>query len=168
MQSIFKLFLDIVLWRRGPQDLPASPLLVAVTLLAYVAVSAVQLTLMGESGRALWLFLIGDPLLMMGWVWLVLAAFGKRERYLQTVAAVLGAATILSLVLALPLQAFGGLGGESASALLTLLLLAAFVAAISRIIRLATETSMLTSVALTITYVLILDGIVALVRGAGA
>jgi hypothetical protein len=170
MLSFFKLFLDIVLWRRGPQDLPASPTLVVLALVAYVAVSAVQLLLMGESGRTLWLYLVGDPLLMMGWVWLVLAVFGKRERYLQTVAAVLGAATILSLLLALPLQLVGGLGdgaGSSGSALLTLLLLAAFVAVIARIIRIATETSAFASVALTIAYVLFLDGIAAFARSAG-
>ncbi len=170
MLSFFKLFLDIVLWRRGPQDLPASPTLVVLALIAYVAVSAVQLLLMGESGRALWLYLVGDPLLMMGWVWLLLVVFGKRERYLQTVAAVLGAATILSLLLALPLQLLGGLGGgagSAGSALLTLLLLAAFVAAIARVIRIATETSPFASVALTIAYVLFLDGIASLARGAG-
>jgi hypothetical protein len=51
--------------------------------------------------------------------------------------------------------------------LLTLLLLAAFVAVIARIIRIATEVSAFASVALTIAYVLFLDGIAALARGAG-
>jgi hypothetical protein len=36
--QFLKVFLDIVLWRRGPQDLPASPLLLLLCAAAYVAV----------------------------------------------------------------------------------------------------------------------------------
>jgi hypothetical protein len=37
MQELVKLFTQIALLRRGPQDLPASMLLLALTIVAYLA-----------------------------------------------------------------------------------------------------------------------------------
>ena len=45
VQQFLRIFVDIVLWRRGPQDLPASSLLLALTVAAYVGVSVAQLAL---------------------------------------------------------------------------------------------------------------------------
>jgi hypothetical protein len=49
VQQFLKVFLDIVLWRRGPQDLPNSGLLVVITLVAYELVNLVQIALMEVS-----------------------------------------------------------------------------------------------------------------------
>jgi len=123
VQQFLRIFVDIVLWRRGPQDLPASTLLLGVAVAAYVAVSVVQLALLGESAATWFLFTMVDPLLLGGWVWLVLRLFSKPERFLQTASAVFGAGAVLGLALYLPLQlvatAFGGSGGKDIESLPT-------------------------------------------------
>ena len=48
MLHFLKAFLDIVLWRRGPQDLPASPVLLWLTGAGYVAVSVLQLVTLDD------------------------------------------------------------------------------------------------------------------------
>ena len=91
VQKFLRIFLDIVLWRRGPQDLPVSSLLLAVTVAAYVAVSVVQLALLDEAASSWLFFLVVDPLLLGAWIWLLLRLYGKSERFLQTATAVFGA-----------------------------------------------------------------------------
>ena len=99
MKAFVELFRDIVLWRKGPQDLPASTLLLALAVLTYVAASAAQLAVMGE-GAATWIFfLLLDPALLAASVWLMLKLYSHPERFLQTATAVLGAGAYLSIVL---------------------------------------------------------------------
>lgn len=172
MLTFLKPFVDIVLWRKGPQDLPASAMLLLLTLAAYVAVSALQLLAAGESGRHVLLYLVVDPLLLLGLIWVVLAMFRRRERFAQTASAVLGAATLLSLLLALPLQLVAG--GRAAAepgplaALFALLLLVVFVLVISRIVRLATDGNLFAGLAVVITYVLLMESLAAALRPAGS
>jgi len=47
MSSLFRVLIDIALWRKGPQDLPASPFLLAMLTAIYVGVSFVQVHLFG-------------------------------------------------------------------------------------------------------------------------
>jgi hypothetical protein len=104
VQQFLRIFVDIVLWRRGPQDLPASSLLLALTVAAYIGVSAVQLALQGESAATWFFFVVIDPLLLAAWVWLVLRIFGRLERFVQTAAAVFGTGAVLGLFMYVPLQ----------------------------------------------------------------
>jgi hypothetical protein len=99
-----KAFLDIVLWRRGPQDLPASRLLLWLTAAAYVAVSVMQLTLLEEPAAAWVVFVVLDPVLLTLGVYLLLKLFGKTDRFLQTATAVLGTGVVLGLGMFLPVQ----------------------------------------------------------------
>ena len=103
MQQFLKVFLDIVLWRRGPQDLPNSGLLVVLTLVAYELVNLVQIALMEVSIAELLLYLVVDPLMLMGGLWLVMMLFGRRDRWAQTVSAVLGCTALLALVVSVPM-----------------------------------------------------------------
>jgi len=66
MAPLPSLLLDLCRLRRGPQDLPASSLLLAIAVAAYVAVSAVQLALLGETAATWFFFLVIDPLLLAG------------------------------------------------------------------------------------------------------
>jgi len=103
VQQFLKVFLDIVLWRRGPQDLPNSGLLVVLTLVAYELVNLVQIALMEVSIAELLLYLVVDPLMLMGGLWLVMMLFGRRDRWAQTVSAVLGCTALLALVVSVPM-----------------------------------------------------------------
>jgi hypothetical protein len=169
--QFLRIFLDIVLWRRGPQDLPASTLLVWITLVAYVAVSAVQLALLDESALTWFFFLVVDPLMLTAWVWLVLKVFGHTERFVQTAAAVLGTGALLGLLLYLPLQLLvTGLGFDALSPVAqatALLLVIVFALVTGRIIKIATESSLFTGIAVALTYFVAINTLVGAVQGAG-
>jgi hypothetical protein len=170
LQQFLRIFLDIVLWRKGPQDLPASTLLVWLTLVAYVSVSAVQLALLDEGGFVWFFFLVVDPLLLAAWVWLVLRVFGRLERYRQTLSAVLGTGALLGLAAYLPLQMLvTGLGFAPASGVaqaVSLLLVVVFALVTGRIVKLATDSSLFTGIAVALTYFFVINTLVGVVVGA--
>jgi len=171
VQHFLRIFVYIVLWRRGPQDLPASSLLLWITVAAYVAVSAVQLALLGETPATWLFFIVVDPLLLGAWVWLVLQLYGHRERFVQTASAVFGTGAALGIGLYLPLQLIvTGLGYDPASGLaqfFALLLVVAFALVTGRIIKLATDSTLFTGIAVSLTYFLLVNYLVGVLRGPG-
>lgn len=172
MQHFLRIFLDIVLWRRGPQDLPVSGLLLGLSVAAYVAVSGAQLALLGETAATWLFFVIVDPLLLLAWLWLVLRIYGRMERFPQTATAIFGASALLGFVVYLPVQIVltaMDAGPESGLAqLLALALVVVFALVTGRILKLATETNMITGVAIALTYFLLVNLLVGLLRGPGA
>ena len=171
VQQFLRICLDIVLWRRGPQDLPVSTLLLAIAVAAYIAVSAVQLALLGETAATWFFFLVIDPLLLAGWVWLVLRLYGHPERFMQAASAVFGTGAVLGIGLYLPLQLIiTGLGYDPASGLaqfFTLVLVVVFALVTGRIIKLATDSNLFTGIAVSLTYFLLINYLVGVLRGPG-
>jgi len=171
VQQFLRIFIDIVLWRRGPQDLPASGLLLAIAAAVYVGVSAVQLALLGEAAATWFFFVVVDPLLLGAWVWVVLRLYGHADRFMQTASAVFGTGAVLGLGLYLPLQLLvSGLGYEPTSALaqvFALLLVVAFALVTGRIIKLATDSNLFTGIAVSLTYFLVINYLVGVLRGPG-
>ena len=161
MLHFLKAFLDIVLWRRGPQDLPASRLLLWLTAAAYVAVSIVQLTLLEEPAAAWLVFVVLDPVLLTAGVYLLLKLFGKMDRFLQTATAVLGTGVVLGLGMFLPVQwllTVAGVPVESTAAgLVALVMVVVFALVTGRIIKLATDSSLFTGITLSLTYFLLIN-----------
>jgi hypothetical protein len=172
MQQFIKVFLDIVLWRRGPQDLPRSWLLVVLTLVAYEAVTLLQLAFMKVSPAQFVLFLVFDPLLLMGGIWLVMKLFGRSERFPQTISAVLGCSSLIAVLVSLPIELLAGTrpGEQPSSAvqLAGLAIVLVFVLVAGRIIKLATESNLVTGMAIALTYVVILNTLAGIVPGIGA
>ncbi len=171
MQHFLKVFFDIVLWRRGPQDLPSSRLLLALTALAYVCVSALQLAMLGESGPEWFVFLVVDPILLTGGTWLLLKLFGHTERFLQTATAVLGTGALLGLLLFLPLQLIlSGIGAgqdSTAAGIFALMLVIVFALVTGRILQLATESNLFTGIALALTYFMLINLLLGVANGGG-
>ena len=113
MGELIKLYTQIAVLRRGPQDLPTSALLMVLTIGAYLAVDVLLIgvlppaasgtgTAPGAAEDALhgWPgLLLLDTLFMYLWYAVLLRIFGHPERTLQTVSAVFG----FRIVLALPL-----------------------------------------------------------------
>lgn len=91
-----RMYFDIALWRRGPQDLPAVGILLPLTVFAYVLLSVA----VGEalpSLRNRWPSQVfADTAFVALWYWLLLALMQRRERYLQTAAALFGLQTVLA------------------------------------------------------------------------
>jgi hypothetical protein len=144
-------FLDIALWRKGPQDLPASAASATLALIAYMVAGFVRMRMFALDQTTALLFICIDALMLGGWLWLVLAFFGRRQRFVQTITATLGVG-LLVLLLDLTFRsaqlAFGW--GEEASMewLMLRFLITALV--LGRIFMLALDRGLITGIALTI------------------
>ncbi len=90
--------LDILVLRRGPQDLPGHPVSLVLSLLLYTAVAAISLHASPPAAKPpaglLWLFLA----LPLALIWLVMWLAGRPHRYVQTAAALFGVGALLALV----------------------------------------------------------------------
>ena len=104
MRALFDLFFDICLLRRGPQDVPAAPVLLLLCILAYL--SAGYLALLAGVGaaaplRSLLLALLDLGLLSV-MTYSILRALKHSARLPQTLTALTGCGTLLQII-ALPL-----------------------------------------------------------------
>jgi hypothetical protein len=154
IRSLLQTFLDIALWRKGPQDLPASGLLAVMVLLAYLVVGFSAVRLLALDQRAAAVFISIDVLMLCGWLWLVLAFFRRSQRFVQTITATFGVGVlVLLLVIAVrliqlvfdPVDAFAG------NWLLLRFLISALV--LGRIFMLALDRGLMTGIALTVAIV---------------
>jgi hypothetical protein len=95
MMELFRVFSLIALSRNGPQDLPASPILLGLTVVGFYLVNfAVNLVLPSEDS---WhLHLVVEVAFTLAWYAVLLRAFGKPERFLQTATAMFGYQLVLA------------------------------------------------------------------------
>jgi hypothetical protein len=95
MQEVIRLYAQIALLRRGPQDLPASRLLLILTVCGYAAVNALVSSLLPPSTG--WPpQLAVDVLFTLAWYAALLQLTGRSERFLQTATAVFGLRSVLA------------------------------------------------------------------------
>lgn len=98
MYALVRAFADIAIRRSGPQDLPASGLLLGLTVVTYLLTQLpLALMLPGTVARALQMML-ADTLLIGGSLALLLWLTGRMPRYRQTATAVFGTSALLSLM----------------------------------------------------------------------
>ena len=90
-------FVDIMLHRRGPEDLPSSAFLVWFLLVLSLGVELAILFANDGTPRAAAVSVL-VALLDIWFVWALLRAFSRQRRFRQTMSALLGAETILNLV----------------------------------------------------------------------
>jgi hypothetical protein len=95
MQEVIRLYAQIALLRRGPQDLPASRLLLILTVCGYAAVNALVSSLLPPSTG--WPpQLAVEVLFTLAWYAALLQLTGRSERFLQTATAVFGLRSVLA------------------------------------------------------------------------
>lgn len=95
MKDIIRLFTQIALLQRGPQDLPASMLLLVLAIGGYLCVNFVVSSVLPPAEH--WLGpLPFDALFTLVWYVALLRLVGRPERMLQTVSAVFGLQAVLS------------------------------------------------------------------------
>jgi hypothetical protein len=148
MHLLLNTFIDICLFRKGPQDLPASPALLRLCLFAYGAsglvilmIDVTQLSIF--SALLLTLLDIG---LMTAFCYGVLYVLSYLPRFTQTLTALSGIGTLLQLI-ALPLVIWIQrelrieTGNASLPALLHFFLLGWFLAVMGHIMQHALSTS---------------------------
>jgi hypothetical protein len=98
MSRLLKTFLEIAVWRKGPQDLPASQPLAWLVLLAYLVIEFVGVRMFDLNLRAALVIIGVDVLMLSGWLWLVLTFFGRQQRFMQTLTATLGVGLLILLL----------------------------------------------------------------------
>jgi hypothetical protein len=158
MQALVKVFWDIALWRRGPRDVPASPLLLALTVAAYSATSVAQ-SLLVDGPELLVLRTLVDLALTMAMFGACLLLTRRTHRLLQTLTAVLGTSALLALPMIL-LQLAGRQAGPDGPVallleLLSLPLLAWYVLVLGHVVRQALDAPLVTGLAVAMSYVLV-------------
>ena len=96
MKELVRLFVQIALMRRGPQDLPVSAALLAVTAAAFVIInSLVSLALPPIPGP--WFgHLVVEGAFTFVWYAVLLKILHRPERFLQTTTAVFGFQAVLA------------------------------------------------------------------------
>jgi hypothetical protein len=144
-------FLDIALWRKGPQDLPASTTLANLALIAYLSTGFLRMRLFTLDRSTALLFICIDALMLGAWLWLVLAFFGRRQRFVQTITATLGVGLLVLLLDVTIRSAQLALGWSDELAMTWLkarFLVVALV--LGRVFMLALDRGLMTGIALTI------------------
>jgi len=153
MKELIQAFTQIALLRRGPQDLPASRVLLALTMIAYFGVSFVVANLLPslpgwEVHPAI------EILFWLVWYFVLLRIAGRSERILQTTTAVIGFQAVLAAPLIISnwllLRFLKDETWQLPVMLMWLMLFIWMVAANSHVVKAAFEWSSFASVALVI------------------
>jgi len=90
MTGIIKIFIDILLLRAGPQDLPTSKQLLGICFATLVVLQGVLGTWLIPGDEAIVPQAILSTLITLAWVALILQLSGRPERFVQTATALLG------------------------------------------------------------------------------
>jgi hypothetical protein len=94
--ELLRLYGQIALLRKGPQDVPAVGLLLLLTGAAYFTVNVLMVLLLPLlKGPWLWALLV-DVTFTVAWYWTLLRLAGRAERFVQTASAILGYRTVLT------------------------------------------------------------------------
>jgi hypothetical protein len=160
MSKLLQTFFDIALWRKGPQDLPASRLLALLVLIVYIGIEFVGVRLFNLSLRAAVVFICVDVLMLTTWLWVVLAFFGRRQRFMQTMTATLGVGILILLldIAMRSIQLAFGVGDDAAGNwLFARFLIIALV--MGRIFMHALDRGLITGIALTVAIVYSTDAV---------
>jgi len=154
MGELIRLFTQIALLRRGPQDVPASPLLLTLTVAGYFLVHITVGTVLPPFPGPWLAHVCVDVVFMLIWYALLLNFARRPERFLQTTTAVYGFQAVLAPLVIAAVWATRRIDQDSVwqfpASLLSLALLIWVITANSHIVKAALEWSMPPSVALVI------------------
>lgn len=153
MFEIIKLLFDICLFKKGPQDLPASVWLLRVLVIVDVCVSFLMLSIHTNWFNSVLQAIVG-ALLVLGFSWFMLYLTRKRGRFVQTAIAFLGSDALISFF-ALPGMASMTIGaGALLAFIITIGLMIWHWAITGHIIRSALEQGWVFSLGLAFLYIL--------------
>ncbi len=94
--AIYRAFFDIIMQRKGPQDLPASGVLLAISIALYALVGSLLLSFYVTAPDRLLAELAVNVSVVAGFYALALKVRGFSARLLQTLTAIFGCDAILS------------------------------------------------------------------------
>ncbi len=155
MSAVIKLFIDICLLRKGPEDVPYSEILLGL-LLALSIIISILVGIMTKTMQFAVISTIAE--LFFSFVFIKLLLSKKPERFLQTFVALLGASTLLNLIYAPAVYIFlmneNNKNIQTLVSLLTVALLVWSIAVYGHIFSRALQSPMVYGVAISIAYVL--------------
>ncbi|HZP67105.1 MAG TPA: hypothetical protein VFB32_12425 [Rudaea sp.] len=125
MNQLVRLVWDICCLRRGPQDLPYSPVLLLLTCAFLVLLQAVAEFVLGGQQDAVGAAVL-SLVLQLGALWLLLSLRGLANRFVQAALALLGCELVFSLIAFTMALLFGASGQKSEPTLLQALLVIIF------------------------------------------
>jgi hypothetical protein len=99
LRALFSVIVDILLLRRGPEQLPASSVLLAAVVGVYLVISSLVAVSVSVQDRNWPLELLIGTTTMMIWYRVALQLAKKRERFQQTMTAMFGVSTIFAPLL---------------------------------------------------------------------
>ena len=165
--ELLRLFAQIALLRRGPQDVPASPVLLLVAVIGYLAVNSLMSVLLPATPAPWFLPLIIETSFLFAWCSVLLRLMNRHERFLQTTTAMFGYQLVLTPPIAVAMWLMQQIGKESPWMLPVLVvmlgLLVWLVTAGGRIFKAALEWSMPASVGVMVAELLAMNLLVAVV-----
>ena len=101
-----RLYTQIALARRGPEDVPAMPWVLIATWLAYLLLNLLLSALLPAAPDGTLPVILFDSVLLLGSYFVVLQIAGHPARWRQTVSAVLGVQVVLLPAIALATALF--------------------------------------------------------------
>ena len=101
-----RLYTQIALARRGPEEVPALPWVLVATGLAYLLLNLLLSTLLPATPDGTLPVIVFDSVLLLGSYFVVLQIAGRPARWRQTVSAVLGVQVVLLPAIALATSLF--------------------------------------------------------------
>lgn len=118
MSELIRLFYEIALFQKGPQDVPFSRWLTRFTLVVYAVISFLML-FMGNPWFSAVLQMAVDLVLLMAFTRIALVWVHKSERYQQTFCALLGTDALITFC-AIPANAVMFIPGNDGMAVLAM------------------------------------------------
>lgn len=152
---LLRLFLDICLFKKGPQDAPASSFLVWLTVGADL-LAGVVLSLLDNFAAVSLIQAAAGVLMLAAFVWVSLYLGGKMPRFQQTASAIFGTDALISAA-AIPLLALRVAMPETQPTVELLMLAVMFwsLAVIAHILRHALSVPLIAGMALALLYAMI-------------
>jgi hypothetical protein len=98
LRALFGVVIDIVLLRRGPEHLPASAVLFAITMALYAVVAGFVASVVTTGAQTWVLELVVVMVVTPLWYRVALQLANKRERFLQTLTAMFATYLLLAPV----------------------------------------------------------------------
>ncbi len=98
MQTLFRTFYDIILLRKGPEDLPASVVLLAFAVVLWCVTFGLAYAVFEWLDSTRLVIAAAASLLAIGAYQFLLLITGRSARTLQTQTALIGCGSVISLV----------------------------------------------------------------------
>lgn len=152
MLVLLQFFVDLARLRRGPQDLPYSPALLALMAVLSVLIGTINGRELFDGVRAAFGANLVDLVLSLGLLWVLLKTKNKAARWQQTATAFLGLGVLAGLIMLFVRTPADALGIRDIALLIDLVVAIWLHVALGNVLRHALEIPLLAGVLIVLAY----------------